>query len=77
MKGFFSPSDVCIVQLTTTQEKNFKRKLDKDKGFYEMLLHLNGQPIPGIAASQSLPPDPVARMFHLLCQHSELLSFLK
>ncbi|NXS38355.1 CFA47 protein, partial [Pomatostomus ruficeps] len=69
--------DVCIVQLTVSQEKNFKRKLDKDKGFYEMLLHLNGQPIPGIAASQSLPLDPVERMFHLHWQHSELLSFLK
>ncbi|NXY60701.1 CFA47 protein, partial [Callaeas wilsoni] len=69
--------DVCIVQLTVSQEKNFKRKLDKDKGFYEMLLHLNGKPLPGIAASQSLPPDPVERMFHLHWQYSELLSFLK
>ncbi|NXM50371.1 CFA47 protein, partial [Gymnorhina tibicen] len=69
--------DVCIVQLTVAQEKNFKRNLDKYKGFYEMLLRLNGQPLPGIAASQSLPPDPVARMFQLHWQHSELLSFLK
>ncbi|NWS28205.1 CFA47 protein, partial [Polioptila caerulea] len=69
--------DVCIVQLTIAQEKSFKRKVDKDKGFYEMLLHLNGQPIPGIAASQSLPPHPVERMFQLHWQHSELLSFLK
>ncbi|XP_023779114.1 cilia- and flagella-associated protein 47 [Cyanistes caeruleus] len=69
--------DVCIVQLTVAQEKNFKRKVDKYKGFYEMILHLNGQPIPGIAASQSLPPDPVERMFQLHWQHSELLSFLK
>ncbi|NXM54781.1 CFA47 protein, partial [Illadopsis cleaveri] len=69
--------DVCIVQLTVAQEKNFKRKVDKDKGFYEMLLHLNGQPIPGIAASQSLPSDPVERMFQLHWQHSELLSFLR
>ncbi|NWR43500.1 CFA47 protein, partial [Regulus satrapa] len=70
-------SDVCIVQLTVAQEKNFKRKVDKDKGFYDMLLHLSGQSIPGIAASQSLPPDPVERMFQLHWQHSELLSFLK
>ncbi|NWW00229.1 CFA47 protein, partial [Machaerirhynchus nigripectus] len=69
--------DVCIVQLTVAQEMNFKRKLDKDKGFYEMLLRLNGQPLPGIAASQSLPLDPVERMFQLHWQHSELLSFLK
>ncbi|NXB24619.1 CFA47 protein, partial [Rhagologus leucostigma] len=69
--------DVCIVQLTIAQEKNFRRKLDKDKGFYEMLLRLNGQPLPGIAASQSLPPDPVERMFQLHWQRSELLSFLK
>ncbi|NXD19100.1 CFA47 protein, partial [Spelaeornis formosus] len=69
--------DVNIVQLTVTQEKNFRRKLDKDKGFYEMLLHLNGQPIPGIAACQSLSPDPVERMFQLHWQHCELLSFLK
>ncbi|NWI36528.1 CFA47 protein, partial [Picathartes gymnocephalus] len=69
--------DVCIVQLAVSQEKNFKQKLDKDKGFYEMILHLYGQPIPGIAAAQSLPTDPVERMFHLLWQHSELLSFLK
>ncbi|NWW21493.1 CFA47 protein, partial [Falcunculus frontatus] len=69
--------DVCIVQLTVIQEKNFKRKLDKDKGFYETLLRLNGQPIPGLAASQSLPLDPVERMFQLHWQHSELLSFLK
>ncbi|NXI03007.1 CFA47 protein, partial [Pachycephala philippinensis] len=69
--------DVCIVQLTVAQEKDFKRKLDKDKGFYEMLIRLNGQPIPGIAASQSLPLDPVERMFQLHWQHSELLSFLK
>ncbi|NXY04818.1 CFA47 protein, partial [Pteruthius melanotis] len=70
-------SDVCIVQLTVAQEKNFKRKLDKHKSFYEMLLRLNGQPIPGIAAIQSLAPDPVERMFQLHWQHSELLSFLK
>ncbi|NXO89573.1 CFA47 protein, partial [Certhia brachydactyla] len=69
--------DVCIVQLTVEQEKTFKRKVDKDKGFYHMLLHLNGQPIPGIAASQSLPSDPVERMFQLHWQYSELLSFLK
>ncbi|NXR45031.1 CFA47 protein, partial [Hippolais icterina] len=69
--------DVCIVQLTVAQEKNFKRNVDKDKGFYEMILHLNGQPIPGIAASQSLPSDPVERMFLLHWQYSELLSFLK
>ncbi|XP_066033096.1 cilia- and flagella-associated protein 47 [Chamaea fasciata] len=69
--------DVCIVQLMVAQEKNFKRKVDKDKNFYEMLLHLNGQPIPGIAASQSLPSDPVERMFQLHWQHSELLSFLR
>ncbi|NXL22848.1 CFA47 protein, partial [Setophaga kirtlandii] len=70
-------SDVCIVQLTVAQEKNFKRRVDKDKGFYEMLVHLNGQSIPGIAASQSLSTDPVERMFQLHWQHSELLSFLK
>ncbi|NXA70181.1 CFA47 protein, partial [Mohoua ochrocephala] len=69
--------DVCIVQLTIAQEKNFKQKLDKDRGFYDMLLRLNGKPIPGIAASQSLPLDPVKRMFQLHWQHSELLSFLK
>ncbi|NXH40570.1 CFA47 protein, partial [Dicaeum eximium] len=69
--------DVCIVQLTVAQEKTFKRRANKDKGFYDMLLHLNGQPIPGIAASQSLPSDPVERMFQLHWQHSELLSFLK
>ncbi|XP_063249073.1 cilia- and flagella-associated protein 47 isoform X2 [Prinia subflava] len=69
--------DVCIVQLTIEQEKNFKRNVDKDKGFYEMIVHLNGEPIPGIAASQSLPSDPVERMFQLYWQHSELLSFLK
>uniref|UniRef100_A0A8U7MMM3 Cilia and flagella associated protein 47 n=1 Tax=Corvus moneduloides TaxID=1196302 RepID=A0A8U7MMM3_CORMO len=69
--------DVCIVQLTVAQEKNFIRKLDKDKGFYEMLLRLNGEPLPGIAASQSLPTNPVERMFQLHWQHSELLSFLK
>ncbi|NWV38601.1 CFA47 protein, partial [Grantiella picta] len=69
--------DVCIVQLTVAQEKVFKRKFDRGKGFYEMLIHLNGQPIPGISASQSLPLDPVERMFQLHWQHSELLSFLK
>ncbi|NXU12750.1 CFA47 protein, partial [Pardalotus punctatus] len=69
--------DVCIVQLTVPQEKIFKQKLDRDKGFYEMILRLNGQPIPGISASQSLPLDPVERMFQLHWQHSELLSFLK
>ncbi|NXP36073.1 CFA47 protein, partial [Leiothrix lutea] len=69
--------DVCIVQLTVTPEKSFKRKVDKDKGFYEMLVHLNGQAIPGIAASQSLPSDPVERMFQLHWQHSELISFLR
>ncbi|NWV81445.1 CFA47 protein, partial [Dasyornis broadbenti] len=69
--------DVCIVQLTVPQEKVFKRNLGRDKGFYEMLLHLNGEPIPGISASLSLPLDPVERMFQLHWQHSELLSFLK
>ncbi|XP_057901557.1 cilia- and flagella-associated protein 47 [Melospiza georgiana] len=70
-------SDVCIVQLTVAQEKNFKRRVDKDKGFYEMLVHLNGQSISGIAASQSLSTDPVERMLQLHWQHTELLSFLK
>ncbi|NXV69943.1 CFA47 protein, partial [Molothrus ater] len=70
-------SDVCIVQLTVAQEKNFKRRVDKDKSLYEMLLNLNGQSILGIAASQSLSTDPVERMFQLHWQHSELLSFLK
>ncbi|OWK63763.1 Calponin y domain-containing protein 2 [Lonchura striata] len=42
-----------------------------------MFLHLNGQPIQGIAASQPLPRDPVERMFQLHWQHSELLCFLK
>ncbi|NWW79211.1 CFA47 protein, partial [Climacteris rufus] len=69
--------DVCIVQLTVSQDKSFKRNLGKDKGFYEMLLHLSGQSIPGIAASQSLPLDPVERIFQLHWQHSELLAFLK
>ncbi|NXY24506.1 CFA47 protein, partial [Atrichornis clamosus] len=69
--------DVCKVQITVAQDKNFKRSLDKDKGFYEMLFHLSGQSIPGIAASQSLPLDPVERMFQLHWQHSEVLSFLK
>ncbi|XP_068035889.1 cilia- and flagella-associated protein 47 isoform X4 [Anomalospiza imberbis] len=69
--------DVCIVQLTVAQENTFKRKVDKDKCFYDMFLHLNGQPIQGIAVSQSLPCDPVERVFHLHWQHSELLSFLK
>ncbi|NXO31237.1 CFA47 protein, partial [Cisticola juncidis] len=69
--------DVCIVQLTIEQEKNFKLNVDKDKGFYEMIMHLNGEPIPGLSASQSLPSDPVEKMFQLYWQHSELLSFLK
>ncbi|NWH29413.1 CFA47 protein, partial [Chloropsis hardwickii] len=69
--------DVCIVQLTVAQENIFKRKADKDKGFYDMLFNLNGQPIPGIAASQTLSPDPVERMFQLHWQRTELLSFLK
>ncbi|KAL2310435.1 hypothetical protein Nmel_002087, partial [Mimus melanotis] len=69
--------DKCIVQRTVAPEKNFKRKVDKDKCFYEMLLHLSGQTIPGIAAGQSLSPDPVERIFQLHWQHSELLSFLK
>ncbi|NXQ05445.1 CFA47 protein, partial [Vidua macroura] len=69
--------DVCIVQLTLAQENTFKWKFDKDKYFYDMLLNLNGQPIRGIAASQSLPHDPVERTFQLHWQHSELLAFLK
>ncbi|XP_041343867.1 cilia- and flagella-associated protein 47 [Pyrgilauda ruficollis] len=68
--------DVCIVQLTVAQENTFKRRVDKDKCFYDMLLHLNGQPI-GIATCQSLSPDPVEKMFQLHWQHSELLAFLK
>ncbi|NXI18592.1 CFA47 protein, partial [Irena cyanogastra] len=69
--------DVSIVQLTIAQEKNFKRTVDREKGFYDMLLNLNGQPIPGLAASQTLPSHPVERMLQLYWQHSELLSFLK
>ncbi|NXO38377.1 CFA47 protein, partial [Locustella ochotensis] len=69
--------DACIVHLTIAQEKNFKRKVDKDVSFYEMIWHLNGRPLPGIAASQALLPDPVERMFQIYWQHSELLSFLK
>ncbi|XP_064263439.1 cilia- and flagella-associated protein 47 isoform X3 [Passer domesticus] len=68
--------DVSIVLLTVSQENTFKRRVDKDKCFYDMLLNLNGQPT-GIAACQSLSPDPVERMFQLHWQHSELLSFLK
>ncbi|NWV14566.1 CFA47 protein, partial [Ptilonorhynchus violaceus] len=70
-------SDVCIVQLTISRGTVFKRNLDREKGFYAMLRHLSGQTIPGMASSQTLPNDPVERLFHLLWQHSELLAFLK
>ncbi|NWQ71739.1 CFA47 protein, partial [Neopipo cinnamomea] len=70
-------SDVCKVQMTISQDKVFIRNLSKDKGFCEMLFHLYGESLPGIAASQSLPRDPVERMLQLHWQHSALLSFLK
>ncbi|NXF13977.1 CFA47 protein, partial [Smithornis capensis] len=69
--------DVCKVQMTVPQNKVFTQNLGKDKGFCEMLFYLNGRSLPGITASQSLPPDPVERMSQLHWQHSALLSFLK
>ncbi|NXM78242.1 CFA47 protein, partial [Serilophus lunatus] len=70
-------SDVCKVQMTVSQDKVFTRNLGKDKSFCEMLFYLYGESLPGIAACQSLPPDPVERMLQLHWQHSALLSFLK
>ncbi|NXP28654.1 CFA47 protein, partial [Scytalopus superciliaris] len=69
--------DVCKVQMTIAQDKVFTRNLSKDKGFCEMLFNLNGEPLPGFTASQSLPRDPTERMLQLRWQHSALLSFLK
>ncbi|XP_027494225.1 cilia- and flagella-associated protein 47 isoform X1 [Corapipo altera] len=69
--------DVCKVQTTISQDKVFTRNLSKDKGFCEMLFHLYGESLPGIAASQLLSRDPVERMLQLHWQHSALLSFLK
>ncbi|NXV74144.1 CFA47 protein, partial [Atlantisia rogersi] len=70
--------DVCKVQMTSSQEKDFKQNLGKDtKTVYDMLFHLSGQFLPGITARQSLPLDPVERMLQLHWQHSTLLAFLK
>ncbi|NXK96985.1 CFA47 protein, partial [Formicarius rufipectus] len=69
--------DVCKVQMTVPQDKVFTRNLGKDKGFCEMLVNLNGEPLPGLTASQSLPLEPTERMLQLHWQHSALLSFLK
>ncbi|KAM6211408.1 cilia- and flagella-associated protein 47 [Sarcoramphus papa] len=71
-------SDVCKVQMTSSQEKVFRQNLGKDtKTFYDMLFHLSGHLLPGITSSQSLPLDPVERMLQLHWQHSTLLAFLK
>ncbi|NXG11522.1 CFA47 protein, partial [Sakesphorus luctuosus] len=69
--------DVCKVQMTIVPDKVFRRNLGKDKGFCEMLFHLYGDSLPGMTASQTLPHDPIERMFQLHWQHSALLSFLK
>ncbi|XP_042644204.1 cilia- and flagella-associated protein 47 [Tyto alba] len=69
--------DVCKVQMTSSQEKVFKKTLGKDKSLYDMLFHLSGQLLPGIASSQPLPLEPVEQMLQLHCQHSRLLAFLK
>ncbi|NWU64011.1 CFA47 protein, partial [Pterocles burchelli] len=71
-------SDVCKVQMTSSQEQVFRQDLGKDtKTVYDMLFHLSGQFLPGIPSSQSLPLDPVERMLQLHWQHSALLAFLK
>ncbi|NXF67110.1 CFA47 protein, partial [Ciccaba nigrolineata] len=70
--------DVCKAQMTSSQEKVFKKNLGKDtKTFYDMLFHLSGQLLPGITSSQSLSLDPVERMLQLHWQYSTLLAFLK
>ncbi|XP_021263655.1 cilia- and flagella-associated protein 47 isoform X2 [Numida meleagris] len=69
-------SDVCKVQMTSSQEKVFKHNLDKGT-IYNMLFHLSGQSLPGITLNQSLPLDPVERMLQLHWQYSTLLTFLK
>uniref|UniRef100_A0A8D0EQK2 Calponin-homology (CH) domain-containing protein n=1 Tax=Strix occidentalis caurina TaxID=311401 RepID=A0A8D0EQK2_STROC len=69
--------DVCKAQMTSSQEKVFKKNLGKDtKTFYDMLFHLSGQLLPGITSSQSLSLDPVERMLQLHWQYSTLLAFL-
>ncbi|NWS75295.1 CFA47 protein, partial [Crotophaga sulcirostris] len=69
--------DVCKDQMTSSQEKGFKKTLGKDtKTVYDMLFHLSGQLLPGISLSQSLPLDPIERMLQLHSQHSTFLSFL-
>uniref|UniRef100_A0A8C8S6N1 Cilia- and flagella-associated protein 47 domain-containing protein n=1 Tax=Pelusios castaneus TaxID=367368 RepID=A0A8C8S6N1_9SAUR len=69
--------DVCKIQMTSPDEKNFKQNLGKDtKTIYDMLLHLSGQLLPGITSSQSLPSDPIERVVQLHWQHSTMLTFL-
>ncbi|XP_074672980.1 cilia- and flagella-associated protein 47 [Strix aluco] len=70
--------DVYKAQMTSSQEKVFKKNFGKDtKTFYDMLFHLSGQLLPGITSSQSLSLDPVERMLQLHWQYSTLLAFLK
>ncbi|NWU57626.1 CFA47 protein, partial [Dromas ardeola] len=70
--------DVCKVQMTSSQETDFKQNLGKDtKTVYDMVFHLSGQLLPGITSRKSLPLDPVERILQLHWQHSTLLAFLK
>ncbi|KFP78304.1 Calponin homology domain-containing protein 2, partial [Acanthisitta chloris] len=70
--------DVCIVHMTVSQDKTSKQNVGKAmKTFCEMLFHLSGQSVTGIALSPALPLDPVERMLQLHWQHSTLLSLLK
>ncbi|NXG20598.1 CFA47 protein, partial [Grallaria varia] len=69
--------DVCKVQRAIAQAKGFTQNLGKDKGFCDMIFNLNGDSLPGVAASQLLPLDLTERVLQLHWQHSALLSFLK
>ncbi|NXX89937.1 CFA47 protein, partial [Centropus bengalensis] len=70
--------DVCKAQVASSQENGTKKSLGKHtKTIYDMLLHLSGQLLPGIALSQSLPLDPVERVLQLHCQHTTMLAFLR
>ncbi|XP_043927775.1 cilia- and flagella-associated protein 47 [Protopterus annectens] len=72
---------VCKIQMSTPQTRktsSYRYQLQKDtRTVYDMLLHLSGELLPGITASQALPSDPIERILQLHWQHATLLTFLK
>ncbi|XP_027731257.1 cilia- and flagella-associated protein 47 [Vombatus ursinus] len=72
--------DVSKGELSASKNKQINSNNDfarYNKTIYDMLFYLNGQMLPGVATTQTLPVDDTERVIHLHWLHSTLLTFLK